>query len=125
MDAATFAELIKRDPDIQTFLREVAQDAYQGSATESQQYTLAGVDVFIGIAAYALFRWLKDGMDRRRALNEVEILRQQEHILAGLIKDGFSAKEALAVTKALLAHAANRDKNDAVLKAAAGLIGKG
>jgi hypothetical protein len=96
MDAAQFTQYAQQDPRLNAFLQEIAADvADQVPLEEPQRYiTVAGVDILIAVAAYALYRWLKDYFDHRRALNEAEILRQQEQVVAALVKDGFTAKEA-------------------------------
>ena len=73
----------------------------------------------------SIYRWLKDYFDHRRALHEAEVLGQQQQVIAALIRDGFQPKEAQAVTAALLRRIAQRTADDPLLKAAAGLIGKG
>lgn len=126
MDATQFTQRAKQDPQLNAFLKEIAEDASkQISVEEPQRFlTVTGVDILIAIAAYALYRWLKDYFDHRRALKEVEILKQQEQIIAALIKDGFPPGDARVVTVALLKQIAKRNADDPVLKAAAGLIGK-
>ncbi len=127
MDAIQFAQHTKQDQQLNSFLKEIAEDASKQIAIEEPQryLTVTGVDILIAIAAYALYRWLKDYFDHRRALNEIEILKQQERIIAALIKDGFPPKDAQTVTVALLKRIAQRSADDPLLKAAAGLIGKG
>lgn len=127
MDATQFAQRAKEDPQLNAFLKEIAEDvAKQVPAEEAQRYiTVTGVDILIAVAAYALYRWLKDYFDHRRALKEAEILKQQEQVIAALIKDGFPPNDARAVTVALLKRIAQRSAEDPVLKAAAVLVGKG
>jgi hypothetical protein len=71
MDAATFEQHARQDPQLEAFLREVAQDvAQQISIEEPQRFAVTGVDILLGLAAYALYRWVKDYFDHRRALHE-------------------------------------------------------
>lgn len=127
MDATQFTQHTKQDAQLNAFLEEIAEDASKQIGIEEPQrfLTVTGVDILIAIAAYALYRWLTDYFDHRRALQEADILKQQEQIIAALIKDGFPPKDAQAVTVVLLKRIARRAADDPVLKAAAWLIGKG
>ena len=80
-------------------------------------------EILIGIAAYALYRFLKDYFDQKRALNEVEVLKKQEEVISALIDDGFPPEDAQAVTTAMLHNIAKRSADDPVLKKATGLLG--
>lgn len=73
---------------------------------------MTGVEILISITTYALYRYLKDYFNQRRALNEVEILKKQEDVIAALIKDGFSPEEAQVVTTNMLHNIANRSSDD-------------
>src|SRR4030065_2735992 len=113
MDAAKFMQQTKADPQLNAFLKEVAEGAgKQVQMEEPQGYTVAGVDILIAVAAYALFRFLKDYFDHPRGLNEGDIALHQEKIVDALIKDGFKPREAAAVTGALLDRIAKRGKDD-------------
>jgi hypothetical protein len=126
MDAIEFMNQSKEDPQLSSFLSEVAVEAgKQVQMEEPQSYTIAGVDILIAIAAYALFRFLKDYFDHRRGLNETDIALHQEKIADALIKDGFQPKEAIAVTGALLDRIAKRGKDDPAFQTAVGLIESG
>ena len=127
MNAKEFTQAAKHEPQLNAFLEEIAKElASRVPHDEAQRYvTVTGVDVLIAIGAYALYRWLKDYFDHRRALNEAEILKQQETIVSALIKDGFPPKEAKAVTVALLKGIARRNSDDIVLRTAVRLMGKG
>ena len=123
MDAAQFTQYAREDPQLNVLLEEVAEDAQQTvSVEEPQSYVLTGVDILIAIAAYALYRWLKDYFDRSRGLHEVEIARQQEKLIAVLIEDGFKPQDAQAVAVALLDRIAKRGKDDIAFATAASLI---
>ncbi len=126
MDATQFAQRAEQDPSLKAFLRQVGEEAgKEVSVEEPQRYvTVTGVDILITLAAYALYRWLKDYFDHRRALNEAEILREQEQVIAALITDGYPPQDAQAVTVALLKQIAKRNADDPVLTTAAGLLGK-
>jgi hypothetical protein len=127
MDAKQFTQEAKQESQLNTFLKEIAEDvANKAPRDETQRYvTVTGVDVLISVAAYAFYRWIKDYFDHRRALNEAEILKQQERIISALIKDGFPPREAKAVTATLLKRIAQRNADDIVLRTAARLAGKG
>ena len=126
MDATSFTEHAKLDPPLAGFLKAVAEDAGgQLQVQEPQRYiAIGGADILIAVAAYALYRYLKDYFDRRRALNEVEIARQQERLIAALIEDGFPPDQAQVVAGALLKQIAERGADDPALKTATGLLGK-
>jgi len=111
---------------LSAFLREVAEEtAQQVSLEEPQSYiTVTGVDLLFTVSAYALFRWAKDAFDHRRALNEAEIARQQEQLIAALIQDGFPPDKAQAVVTTLLKNIAVRTQDDPAIKKALSLLGK-
>ena len=79
MDGLQFEQQAREDLHISAFLREVAEDAAQHIAVEEPQrfVTVTGVDLLLGLVAYALYRLAKDYLDHRRALHEVDIARQQ------------------------------------------------
>ena len=67
---------------------------------------------------------MKIYFDHRRSCREVEIARQQEGLIAALIKDGFPPDQAQSVATSLLQNVVNRTTEDPVLKIASGLLGK-
>jgi hypothetical protein len=128
MSAKQFVQSAQEDPQLRVFLKEIAERASnaskESSIEEPQQYiTVTAVDILITIAAYALYRWLKDNFDRRRALNEAEIVEEQTRITAALIRDGFQPKDAHHVTAAMLKEVAHRTADDPIFKMATNRIG--
>ena len=124
MDVAEFTQQAREDPQLNAFLTEVAEEAGEHiSIEEPTSYTVTGVDLLIAVAAYALYRYLKDYFDKRRALNEVEVLKKQEEVIAALIEEGFYPKDAQAVTIALLENIAKRSSDNPAFKKAVGLLG--
>lgn len=124
MDAVQFQQRAREDAALRGFLEEVAAGAGEGAEDEEPRRYVTGGEVLFGIAAYALFRWLKDGFDHRRALREAEVLRQQGEVLAALIRDGLPPKQAQAAVVALLKGIARRADDDPALKAARALLGE-
>jgi hypothetical protein len=43
--------------------------------------TVTGADLFVGLVAYALYRWAKDYFDHRRAQGEIDIAKQQTQLI--------------------------------------------
>jgi hypothetical protein len=124
MDATEFEQHARQDPQVRAFLREVAEEvAQQISVEEPQRFAITGVDILLGLAAYALYRWAKDYFDRRRALHEVDIAKQQVQLIEGLMADGFPAKDAQATAVALLKGIARRTADDPALETARALVG--
>ena len=125
MDAAQFMQQSKADPQLNALLKEVAEEAgKQGQMDEPQTYIGSGAEILLAVAAYALFRFLKDYFDHQRGLNEVDVALHQEKIVKALIKDGFKPKDAAAVTGAMLDRIAKRGKDDPAFKTAVSLIEK-
>ena len=125
MDSVEFEQLAREDPHRWAFLQEVAEKAGKQVSVEEPQRFATGVEIFIGIAAYALFRWAKDYFDHRRALNETEILRQQAQVITTLTQEDFPPELAQATVVKLLEGIAKRTKDDPVLQRALDLVGKG
>jgi hypothetical protein len=127
MDAMHFEQQARQDPYLSLFLREVAEDtAQQISIAEPQRFvTVTGVDLLLGLVAYALYRWAKDFFDHRRALNEITIAEQQAQLIKDLVEDGFPPKDAQATAVALFKGIAKRTEDDPALKTVRTLIGKG
>jgi hypothetical protein len=126
MDAIEFEQHAGTDPEIRAFLREVAEDvAQQVSVEEPQRFAVTGVDILLGLAAYALYRWAKDYFDHRRALHEIDVAKQQAQLIESLITAGFPAKDAQAAAVALLKGIAGRAVDDSALKTARALVGEG
>jgi hypothetical protein len=119
MDATAFEQHARQDPQLEAFLREVAEDvAQQISIEEPQRFAVTGVDILLGLAAYALYRWAKDYFDHRRALHEIDVAKQQVQLIEGLIADGFPLKDAQATAAALLKGIAKRTGDDPALQTA-------
>ena len=126
MNAAQFMQQAQEDPQLNGFLKDVAAEAGQEvQMEEPQNYTIGGLEILIAVAAYALFRFLKDYFDHQRGLKEVDVAMHQEKLVDALIKDGFKPKEAVAVTGALLNRIAKRGQDDPAFQTAIGLIGTG
>jgi hypothetical protein len=126
MDALQFQHHARGDEPLRTFLQEIADEvAPQVAAEQPDRYlTVTGADLLFSLAAYALYRFLKDYFDHRRARHEAELLQQQQQVVAALIQDGFPPKEAQATVVALLKGIAKRTEDDPALKTALGLLGK-
>ena len=117
MDAAQFVERAGRDPQVSEFLREIAMDAVGAVDMDTPRtYMVTGADFLAAVAAYALFRWLKNHFDYKQALNETEVVRDQTRIVEELVREGIEPKAAQAVTVALLDRIAKRGADDPVLK---------
>jgi hypothetical protein len=126
MDAAQFMQQSKQDPQLNALLTEIALDASEEiQMEEPQSYAITGVEILLAVAAYALFRFLKDYFDHQRALNEVDVALHQEKVVDALIKDGFKPKDAVAVTGAMLNRIAKRGQDDPAFQTALGMIGSG
>ena len=98
MDAMQFARRAKEDPQLRPFLQEVADDVdKQVSVEEPEQFTVTGVDFLFFVAAYALFRWLKDYFDRRKEMYVTEMVERQADVVVALTKEGIPPKVAQAV----------------------------
>jgi hypothetical protein len=125
MDATAFEQHARQDPQLEAFLREVAEDvAQQISIEEPQRFAVTGVDILLGLAAYALYRWAKDYFDHCRALHEIDVAKQQVQLIEGLIADGFPPKDAQATAAALLKGIAKRTGDDPALQTARALVGR-
>ena len=126
MDGLQFEQQAREDPHLSAFLREVAEDAAQHIAVEEPQrfVTVTGVDLLLGLVAYALYRLAKDYLDHHRALHEVDIAKQQAQVITDLIDAGFPPKDAQATAVALLKGIAKRTGDDPVLKKALAMAGK-
>jgi hypothetical protein len=123
MDPKQFTERAIEDNQINLLLTEVAQGiSGRVSIDEQQRFILGGADILIGIAAYALYRWLKDYFDHRRGMNETEILAQRTEIIAGMVRDGFKPEEAAAIVDKLLENIAKRGADDPTLQLANDIV---
>jgi len=127
MDSIQFTERAKEDPKLREFLEEVAEDVAKQVAVEKPQtfLTVTGVDILFGVAAYALYRLLKDYLDHHRAARETEILKRQAEVVTGLTEAGFPPELAQATAVSLLNGIAKRTEDDPALKKALEFIGKG
>jgi len=125
MEAEEFMQQAEQDAALSAFLRSVAQQAGQEIQAEQPGQYFTGAEALLGLAAYAFYRWLKEYFDQRRALNEVEVARQQAGLIHELIQDGFKTADAQAVAAALLQRLAARGQGDPLLDFAAKLLGKG
>ena len=123
MDTSPFVRRAQQDPRLAPFLGEVAADAQAHLAeTAPPRYTVSGLDLLLGIAAYALYRWLKEAFDQRRAAHEAALLDQQARVIADLIAAGVPPAEAQAVTLALLDRLQRRGSDDTAVQAALDLL---
>jgi hypothetical protein len=124
MDAVQFQQRAREDERLRTFLDGVAADAAQEGEVEAEepQRFVTGTEFLFAVAAYALYRWLKDFFDHRRALDDAALLERQEQVIAALIQDGFPPKEARATVLALHKALTDRGGDDPALKAARVLL---
>ena len=126
MDFSQLDQQTKEDKQLSVMIQEMAGEMESQGAIEKSGRYIAGVDdVFIGLAAYALFRWAKDYFDYQRAKNETEIAERRARIVAGLTADGFEPEKARAVTEGLFRQIAQRTEDDPVLQKAVALIRSG
>jgi hypothetical protein len=121
----TFEHQATTDPQLQAFLHEVAEHvAHEIAVDEPQRSAVTGVDILLGLVAYALYRWAKDYFDHRRALRELDIATQQAQLIEDLIKAGFPRKDAQAAAIALLKGVATRTADDPALATARPRVGR-
>ena len=119
MDAMQFKKQAEEDPQLRAFLQDVAQDVGSRVSVEPPEgYPLAGVDFLFGVAAYALYRLVKDYLDTRA-------LKQQAEVIKTLVEAGFKPELAQATVIALLSRIAKRTEDDPVFRKALNLIGEG
>jgi hypothetical protein len=84
--------------------------------------TVTGADLLLTLVAYALYRWVKDSLDHRRALNETEALERRARVVADLAAGGVPAEDAQKVVTALSEAIAKRTEGDPALEAARALL---
>lgn len=121
MDAMQFEQRAREEKQLCAFLQEVAEDAAkQLSVEDSQRFdvTITGVGILFGVAAYALYRLVKDYLDAK-------ILKKQAEVIKMLIEAGFPPELARATVISLLDRTAKRIEDDPVFKKAIDLVGKG
>src|SRR5579862_739432 len=121
MDAEEFRKQASGDLALSAFLQEVAQEVSE-TMEKPEQYYIPGTETLVSVAAYGLFRLVKDFFDHRRAINEVEIAQLQGKLIAALIADGFPPTQAKATAIALLKGVAKRTQDDPALKKALSLL---
>lgn len=125
MDAMQFTQRAKEDPHLCAFLKEVAEEVdKQISVEKPGAFGITGVDILFGVAAYALYRFVKDYLDHRRAVREAEILKKQAEVIAALTKEKIPPEMAKTTVVELLERIAKRTADDPVLKKAFNLVGK-
>lgn len=126
MEYTQFEQQMRADAPLSALVHDAAMEIRsEGIIEQSGQYVVGVDDIFIGLAAYALFRWAKDYFDYKRAQSETEIAERRARIVAGLVADGFEPEKAQAVTEGLLKQIAKRADDDPVLQKAVALIGTG
>ncbi|HLK59260.1 MAG TPA: hypothetical protein VKU00_22060 [Chthonomonadaceae bacterium] len=125
MDEMEFQTQAKADPQLQPLLEEIAREMAEMDAEAETRQFATGLEPYIGVAVYVLYRWAKDYFDKRRALNEVEIAQQQLELTGKLVAEGWPKEKAHAAVASTLKAIAKRTEDDSVLKRAQTLIGKG
>ena len=126
MDATTFQQHVTGDEDLRSLAIEVAQvlPAADGAKGAAQRYvTLDPADPFLALSAYILYRYVKDTLDYRRAVNETEIAAQRIRLIARLVDEGFPQEKAQEAVTALLTTIAKRTEDDPALSKARALLG--
>ena len=116
-----FERIVREDESLAPFLKDIAAGASGGAKTETRSL---GPDAFIsidaalfGVAVCALWSVVRIGIDHLRGLSEDRRVARQTEIVADLVSQGFSAKEATAVVTALLNGIQKRSADDPILKA--------
>ena len=113
--------LAGNNSDLDSLLKELEkslQDEKKPSEDEVDFSTgeIASYGFLFLFVAYFLFRWAKDNLDHRRALNETEIAERRISIINALANDGWDKEVAENVTNRCLEVIANRTNDDPVLK---------
>jgi len=132
MDSVEVERIIKTDSDLCPFVMEVAEEAaeYLGESVSIQpiegsiRFPITGLDMLFCVAAYTLYRLVRDAFDNRRALADIDIAKQQIKLIATLRKLGYTPKQAEAVVTALLKKIKERAEDDPILKKAVSLFCK-
>jgi len=131
MDEMQFIEQAGQDPEIRSFLSEIAdslgEEKPEGGATSggmTPKFALGGLEFLIPIVSFALYRWIKDYFDDRRNRDETEIARQRLALVNDLVAKGVPLEQAQTVVTALFDQILKRGADDPVLALAAKMIGK-
>ena len=97
MDAIQFSQRALQDENLRLFLQEVADEAARDISPKGRDRSITLASMLCGIAAYALYRWLKNYFDKERGWQQAELRQQMELEIEDLIQNGgFPPKEARA-----------------------------
>jgi hypothetical protein len=126
MDPSRFEQQAQADPQLQAFLRSVAEDAAKEAPPEGpqQSYAITGVDILVTLAALALYRLATTIIQLRAAAQQTALAERQAQLIQTLIHDGIPPKQAQAIVTALL-KGLKLDANDPMLQKALGILGQG
>src|SRR5260370_20416607 len=125
MDAIQFSQLAQQDQALSPFLQQVAAEAAREVSPKGRDRSVTLTGMLCGIAAYALYRWLKNYFDHERGWQVAELRKQMEKEIGELVKKGFPPKEARATVIALSNTIAKSSPNDPAIKAALALVTAG
>jgi hypothetical protein len=118
MNQQEVVSALKADSIVRPFLERVISQAELTHPEEGpKQYAVTGIDVFLTIAAYSLFRWAKEHFDAKKDAARARAVAEHSSLIAELVKAGFPATEAREIVMSLMKEVGSRNENDPVLLA--------
>jgi anti-sigma-K factor RskA len=125
MDEMQFERQVRADPELRAFVDGMAREAGQELTLEEPGRKVTGVEVLFGLAAYALFRRVKDTLDDERTGKETDEIAWRAAIVAELVAKGIPPKDAQTTVLKVSEQVARRSKDDPILKKVLAWVGLG
>ena len=123
MDALEFQQQAPADPQLRAFLQEVAEAVWPQVRGETWPFfAVTGLDFLFLVAAYVIFRCIKEGLDGWRNRRETEEASRRAEIIEELVRDGIPPEAAQATVTALLQGLDQRSDDDPALQVAQSLV---
>lgn len=107
-----FAIQADNDPNAAALILAVAQKAGDG-AKSALPPSYSGLETAaVGLAAYALYRWLKNYFDRKRGIDDLDMAKKQLQLVADLEKEGVARASAEKTVASMLTEIRDRGLTD-------------
>jgi hypothetical protein len=121
MNQETFHIAAKNDPQISDLLRDIAKQSAIEEDLSQGKYPLEMLSPLIGLATYALYRWARNFFDHQRGAQEIDLVKQQLDLIAGLAQEGVPRAKAEKIVVAMLKEIRSRGMNDPAVQVALAL----
>jgi hypothetical protein len=125
MSQETFHSAAKNDPQVSELLRDIAKQSATEEDSSPQTMTPDALTALVGLVTYALYRWARNFFDHQRDAQEIDLVKQQLDLIAGLVQEKVPRAKAEKIMVSMLKEIRSRGTNDPAFQVALKLASGG